>query len=57
MTKRARKHKELVKIQKMQKHAKRACERWGLDYKKNPYCIGVLGNNSEIFYPCLKYVK
>lgn len=40
-----------------QKHAKRACERWGLDYKKNPYCIGMLGNNSEIFYPCLKYVK
>jgi hypothetical protein len=49
-------HKELVMFQKKLKNSKRWCQKFGLNYKENPYCIGVKGNYARELYPHLKYV-
>jgi hypothetical protein len=28
-----------------------------MNYKENPYCLGLHGNYAKEIYPCLKYVK
>lgn len=56
MTKRARKHRELVRFEKSIKTSKKGCQKFGEDYKLNPYCVGVHGNHAEDLYPCLRYL-
>ena len=57
MTKRAKEHKKLVKVTKGMKASKKACQKFGMNYKENPYCLGLHGNYAKEIYPCLKYVK
>lgn len=53
---RRRDHKKLVIFQEKSKKSKRGCQKFGLNYKENPYCIGVKGNYARKLYPHLKYV-
>lgn len=57
MNKRNKQHKKQVEFEKGIKAAKRACQRWEINYKENPYCLGVPGNHTKDIYPCLKHVK
>lgn len=57
MTKRAKEHKKLVEVTKSMKASKKACQKFGMNYKENPYCLGLHGNYAREIYPCLKYVK
>ena len=57
MTKRAKEHKKLVKVLEGMKASKKACQKWGMNYKESPYCLGLSNNYAKELYPCLKYVK
>ena len=57
MTNRALEHKKLVEATKSMKASKKACQKLGMNYKENPYCLGLHGNYAREIYPCLKYVK
>ena len=39
MAKRAKEHKKLVKVTKGMKASKKACQKFGMNYKENPYCF------------------
>lgn len=55
--KRCKKHKRQTEFEKGIKSSKRACNKWGINYKENPYCVGIPNNRAKEIYPCLKYVK
>ena len=57
MKKRAEEHKQLVEVSKSMKASKKACQKYGMDYKQNPYCLGIHGNYARELYSCLKYIK
>ena len=49
-------HKKLVAFEKSIKASKKACQKWGIDYKRNPYCIGIKGNYAKELLN-FKYVR
>lgn len=49
-------HKKLVYVEKILKKSKRACDKWGIDYKTSPHCVGLHGNIYAQIDPNMKYV-
>lgn len=57
MGRRSKEHKKLVYAQISSKKSKRACQKWGMNYKESPYCLFEHDNYARTLYPCLRYVK
>ena len=57
MKKSIKRHSELVKYHRNMKASKKSCQRLGINYKENPYCIGLNNNYAKELYPCLRYIK